>query len=301
MEAWMIISLIWLMIVTLVMSWSGIKVDFSAFQLRNQDKLTLKDSWELKTRAFWLSLQLLILLILVIFQLLMASFWLKLWQSMLLALGLLLLAKVLANFKLVINFSNKNWQKLQLKTKDYFPNRFLERLLVLNSIKQMTTLRPNSNLASVEELKFLLKNSQAELGELTSKSIIASLKFNQLVASDLMVKIKNTKTIKPNDVLGPLVINELHETGQKFFPVMIKQQVVGVITLKNLIQIGDYQTKIAENLMDREFLAVSETASLRQVLKKMLAQEQAVAIVRRNSLAVGIVSLDQIVVKLLGA
>ncbi len=297
----MIISLIWLMIVTLVMSWSGIKVDFSAFQLRNQDKLTLKDSWELKTRAFWLSLQLLILLILVIFQLLMASFWLKLWQSMLLALGLLLLAKVLANFKLVINFSNKNWQKLQLKTKDYFPNRFLERLLVLNSIKQMTTLRPNSNLASVEELKFLLKNSQAELGELTSKSIIASLKFNQLVASDLMVKIKNTKTIKPNDVLGPLVINELHETGQKFFPVMIKQQVVGVITLKNLIQIGDYQTKIAENLMDREFLAVSETASLRQVLKKMLAQEQAVAIVRRNSLAVGIVSLDQIVVKLLGA
>lgn len=301
MQIWMIIGFIWLVIMSLALAWSGMKLNFSAYQLKARDKLTEKELWELKTRSFWLSLQLWLVVWLVVIGLLLVSFWLELWQSIGLIIGLLMVANFLAKQKLVVKFVNRLWQSRQLKLKNFQPPKIIQQLVVLRSLSQTTSLQPPAKVSELNELKFLLRNSQAELGETAIRTVAAGLSFSQLTARDIAVAIKNVRTIKPSDVMGPLMVSELHQTGQKVFPVMINRQVVGVIELKSLIKIGDYRTNNAEALMNQEFLAVTEADNLRRVLKKMINQDQVVAIVKRNSQAVGIITLEQIVAELLGA
>lgn len=144
---------------------------------------------------------------------------------------------------------------------------------------------PDSRLASREELKYLIENGHSILGEHEIKALTAHLSLVEVVARDAMTPVEHVKTIAQSELLGPLVLDDLHKTGHSRFPVTsVNGEVVGVLHVDELFTLDTIakHTSRVETVMDRRKLFVEDTDSLEHVLHELVAHNLTLAIVQNE-------------------
>jgi CBS domain containing-hemolysin-like protein len=128
-----------------------------------------------------------------------------------------------------------------------------------------------------------------------------ALTFANKKVSDVM---KDAKYVSPDDDIGPHLMDELHASGTKYYPVVEDKKqkppkIIALLYLNDLINHPD-AGRVAE-VMKRSVHFIDDEQNLYQALEQMTDQQTHMLIVRNNFEEVaGVLSLEDILTHLLG-
>lgn len=303
------LSILIIILILIVESWSGIKNDFSSWQLRKKEqakdsKKAKLDLDRLKYRASVVTLQIFILLILYVgIYSLTNKMQIKPLDRFLLVIGLFLSSNLIAKTKFLSAKVNSWYKIIEPKLYSFF--RLFNRVnsyLSLTSLSNLASFAQRDNIDSLDELNFLIENSPHVINDSQAKAIASSLGFFDKKIKDVMVEIDEVFSVEPDDILGPLRIDELHKTGHSNFPVMTENNhIIGMIDIHQLANLEVRDTLKARDLMRKEMLKLSQNDLLETALSEMIQSKTFIAIVEnRQAQPVGIISIKDIIPELLG-
>lgn len=159
------------------------------------------------------------------------------------------------------------------------------------------------HLGSREELDHIIDNAGNVLSQNDKKLLAGALKFEKRAVREVMTQRDDIAFIHKNELLGPLVLNELHRAGHSRVPVTggDLDHIIGILEVKDMLNLDKKRSLTAEKAMDSQVFYVSQDQSLGQVLEVFLKSHQHLLIVKNEAKAtVGLISLRDVVEALLG-
>lgn len=130
--------------------------------------------------------------------------------------------------------------------------------------------------------------------------VLHALKFDEKPVSKILTPRKKVKTVLAGDTIGPILINELHESAQEY--VLVKEsskgKVVGTLAFKDL---GLNSRGHVKDTMDETLYYLHEQDSLSEALHAFFVTNHSLFVVV-NSFEeyVGIVTIEAVLKELLG-
>lgn len=183
--------------------------------------------------------------------------------------------------------------------------RFADRYSgVLRVIKVVSPQIEESTLDSKEELVHLVANSGTILSDDERLVIQSSLSFESKLVGESMTPRAVVETIDKNEVLGPLVLDDLHKTGYSRFPVTDGDidHVVGMLYIQDLLAIdGKRNSTSVEKAMDKRVYYIKDTQSLKEALGAFIkTRHHLFIVVNEFRETVGVLSLEDVLESLIG-
>ncbi len=179
--------------------------------------------------------------------------------------------------------------------------------LIFKMIRSVSPVPADTyDIESREELLHMIEQSGGVLRANEKKMITNALNFDERTVSEIMVSRSNVTMISADEVLGPLVVNDLYSTGYTRFPVYGDSidDIVGVIYLEQLMKIDGAKTattKTAHQMMERRVYYIREDQSLQHALSAFLRMHHHLFVVlNEHRETVGIVTLEDCLGALLG-
>lgn len=170
---------------------------------------------------------------------------------------------------------------------------FAQNIKTQNRLSKMANKKQPWSFYSKEELLFFLANHKRILTENEQKWIEKIFELEEKTILEVGVSSEKMAIIHDNDLLTPLVIDELFKTKQKIFPVMNEEEnkVKGAIFLEDITKIDSSDSKKAQKVMHEEFLSIKPNLSALVALEKILSKGENYAILlERNGDLSGIVN-----------
>lgn len=163
----------------------------------------------------------------------------------------------------------------------------------------------DTTLSSKDELKHLVEQAHSILSEHERKLIVQSLNFDQRQVKEVMTPRSMVRTIKKTELLGPLVLDDLHKSGHSRFPVIQGDidHVVGTLYLRDVLTLDTARkhTATAETAMDKKVFYIKEDQTLTHALNAFLkTHHHLFIVVNEFRETVGILSLEDTMEALLG-
>jgi CBS domain containing-hemolysin-like protein len=156
--------------------------------------------------------------------------------------------------------------------------------------------------SSKEELTNLLNTHHSFLTSDEYTRLVASLAFDERFVKDVMTPASMIDTARSGDVLGPLVLDELHKTGHSRFPVIESDihHIVGVLYVHDIL--NTHSTKrTVKSAMEADVHYIHEDQSLSHALHGFLRTRRHLFIVVNDYReTVGVVSLEDVLETLIG-
>jgi len=156
---------------------------------------------------------------------------------------------------------------------------------------------------SIQELHYLLEKTDA-LSERDKVLVTHTLAFNTSQVSDIMTPKGKIKAVSRKELLGPLVLDDLHKTGYEAFPVIDESldATLGILSIEQLLTVDSgKRSTTADKMMDNRIVTVRPTKSLMHLLNLFKDTHARMIIVKNNSdETVGIVTLTDIIKALTG-
>lgn len=163
----------------------------------------------------------------------------------------------------------------------------------------------HSGLYEKEDVLALLRQQREQLDNRISlhdlEVMERAVQFNDRQAADIVTPMSQVKLVNKDDHIGPILLKELHDSGQTSFMVYdtTPERVVGTISLRDAV--GAREGGRVADLVRHKLTYVHEDFSLRQVMQAFLYTSQhMVVVINSFEEAVGIVTLDQLLVQLFG-
>lgn len=154
--------------------------------------------------------------------------------------------------------------------------------------------------SSPEEVAHIIESSQIFSSEDT-KLLKNALAFRHQQVKDIMVPKKSIVTVQYTDLLGPLVLDDLHKTGHTIFPVVKGDNIVGLLDSSDFVALKNKESVHVRDVMHQDIARVNHTATLDSALRTLMDQRQQLLIVTDDTKStVGLVSLSDIVRTLTG-
>jgi CBS domain containing-hemolysin-like protein len=127
-----------------------------------------------------------------------------------------------------------------------------------------------------------------------------ALQFDEQSITDILTPRKELKTVKPDDLVGPVLIDEVHKSGQKY--AFVKESTKGpIIGILEVGQLGIKSTGHVRDLMKAPAYYVHEDDTLAEALRAFFVTNHPVFVVVNNfEEVVGIISVENILQQLLG-
>jgi CBS domain containing-hemolysin-like protein len=161
-----------------------------------------------------------------------------------------------------------------------------------------------TSIHSREEFLHTIKKLDATvLHEREKRLIGASLVIDKTNVSSIMVPRDDIVTIKQNELLGPLTLDELHKTGHSRFPVVSGgiDSIVGVVEIDNLVTLADKKSPRARDVMAQSIHSVYQTDTLQKTLVVFLETHQNLLIVLdQDRKTVGLICLEDVIAAVFG-
>ena len=223
----------------------------------------------------------------------------NLFFVVLLELFLVLLLEFLRGQEIINGFTSrlyKRYEKFLLRFSNKYDN------ILSFFVAKGKDVGSSLKIHSKEELFYLLDNSKLLLED-EMLLLRASFDFKSLLIKDIMVPLEEAVTIRGDELLGPLVINELHKTKHTIFPVMRSEdEVIGLLNLVDVTKVNSETKSLrAIDLMKEDVFFVSQDKNLEGVLGAFLRSHQHLFIVvNKSKKAIGLVCLEDIIERLLG-
>ncbi|PID33540.1 hypothetical protein CR969_00140 [Candidatus Saccharibacteria bacterium] len=206
-----------------------------------------------------------------------------------------------ARIEILQRYSQKIYQKIEgkiLMLIEKHPNIFL-------AIRSVAPV-PNDayDIESKEELIDMVEQSGEVLSNDEKKLIINGLTFDQVSVGTVMTPKSMIDSVKHRELLGPLVLDDLHKTGHSRFPVIKEDMdhVVGILYIQDLLKIDrKSKSQRAETVMDKKVYYVREDQTLQHALAAFLrVKHHLFIVVNEYRETVGILSLEDVIEALLG-
>lgn len=147
---------------------------------------------------------------------------------------------------------------------------------------------------SKEELMQIIgSNDQKALSNNEIAWLGLVLRASNGVVSEIMTAKDDLRIIHQMELLGPLIIDEIHKTGQDKFVVTQKDEneIVGVISIEKVSSLDDKTSQIAKNIMEREFMTLEDGQNSLEAFAEMIKSGSDFAIVKRGAEFVGVVRI----------
>jgi CBS domain containing-hemolysin-like protein len=137
------------------------------------------------------------------------------------------------------------------------------------------------------------------------KLIIASLSFEARQVREIMTPKSVIETIKKGEILGPLVLDDLHKTGHSRFPVIDGDidHIVGILHIKDVLTLDTSKkhTSKVESAMNKHVHYIRDDHTLDQALSAFLSTHSHLfVVINEFRETVGILTLEDTLEALLG-
>lgn len=156
----------------------------------------------------------------------------------------------------------------------------------------------------VELLQKQIYKPHNRLSEADLKLTAGALTFSDKKVVDIMQASNDVKYVGQDELIGPLLMDELHKSGSKYFPVVTstkpaQPEIVGTLYLKDIIM-NDKEQKISE-VMKREVNYINEACSLHQVLSAFIkAQTHLFVVTNSFEEKIGVITIDRLLEQITG-
>lgn len=170
-------------------------------------------------------------------------------------------------------------------------------------IRHANTPKPSMRLESREELQHLITQSQRVLTSDEKSLLTHGLQFSERTVTEVMTPRVRIKSIDAKEMLGPLVLDDLHKTGHSRFPVVDKDidHIVGMLYVHDLLSLDVKQSMTAEKAMVSRVYYIRQDQTLQQALMAFLrTHHHLFVVVNEAQETVGILSLEDTIEALIG-
>ena len=219
------------------------------------------------------------------------------YQATLIIFVVFLVSKGILKSGVLSNISSK----INRKTIPIFGGiYFAQNLRIQNRLSKMANKKQPWAFYSKEELLHFLEKHRQILDKNEQKWIEKIFELKEGRALDEGISSEKMAIIHANDLLTPLIIDELFKTKQNIFPVMDSQEtsVKGVIFLEDITKIDSSDSKKAQKVMREDFFSLKSDISALDAFEKMISKDKNYAILlEKNGDLAGIVNLTDFIRK----
>lgn len=174
-----------------------------------------------------------------------------------------------------------------------------EKKLRLLGGKPVTNNTPH-DIASREELMHLVEKA-AIFTDDDRRLIEGALSFKQRTVKQAMTPIRDVTTVAYTELLGPLVLDDLHKTGHTLFPVMKGSEVVGMLDSTEHSALHIKESMPVRAVMNTDILKIDQDTILEEALETLTGARQQLLIATDDTgQASGLLTLTAIVGALTG-
>lgn len=201
------------------------------------------------------------------------------------------------------------WQKYSQQLYEKYEPLILTTIerhqVILSLIRSVSPVVGDSRvIESKEELLEMVAQSSGAISPSEKKLITNGLKFNDMKVEEIMTPRSMIESVPMNELLGPLVLDDLHKKGYSRFPVIDGDidHVVGMLRIQDLLTI-DRKAKShrAETVMSKDVYYIRENQTLQYALAAFLkTQHHLFIVVNEFRETVGLLSLEDVIEALLG-
>ena len=183
--------------------------------------------------------------------------------------------------------------------------RFVQKYAgVFRFIRSMTPNPPvRAQLDSREEMLHLVNQSGGLFSSDEKKLIQHGMEFDTKTVEEIMTPRGVIDSIGKKELLGPLVLDDLHKTGHSRFPVIDGDvdHVVGMLHIHDLFTLDTKRSTTAERAMEVRVFYIRQDQSLQHALAAFIrTHHHLFIVVNEYRETVGIVSLEDVTEALLG-
>ena len=164
-------------------------------------------------------------------------------------------------------------------------------------------LTHDQKLESPEHLLHLVESAGHVLSADQQLLIKRGLDWHTTTVVSMMTPAKDIVSIPRGELLGPLVLDDLHKSGYHRFPVVRGDvdHVIGMVNITELLRVDAVQKSVtAEKVMDPLDIRVGPDAELPDVLKQLLAHPGQLGLVVEDEKTIGLITLNDVLKSLLG-
>ena len=219
------------------------------------------------------------------------------YQATLIIFVVFLVSKGILKSGVLSNISSK----INRKTIPIFGGiYFAQNLRIQNRLSKMANKKQPWAFYSKEELLHFLEKHRQILDKNEQKWIEKIFELKEGRALDEGISSEKMAIIHVNDLLTPLIIDELFKTKQNIFPVMDSEEtsVKGVIFLEDITKIDSSDSKKAQKVMREDFFSLKSDISALDAFEKMISKDKNYAILlEKNGDLAGIVNLTDFIRK----
>ena len=219
------------------------------------------------------------------------------YQATLIIFVVFLVSKGILKSGVLSNISSK----INRKTIPIFGGiYFAQNLRIQNRLSKMANKKQPWAFYSKEEFLYFLEKHRQILDKNEQKWIEKIFELKEGRALDEGISSEKMAIIHANDLLTPLIIDELFKTKQNIFPVMDSEEtsVKGVIFLEDITKIDSSDSKKAQKVMREDFFSLKSDISALDAFEKMISKDKNYAILlEKNGDLAGIVNLTDFIRK----
>lgn len=172
-------------------------------------------------------------------------------------------------------------------------------------VHKKTSRMPHTGLYELSDIVRLLtvqqKQKDNRIDEFEINLLKHVLNFSHYQVVDIMTPKRKVHSISIKDILGPIVLSELHKTGHTHFPVFEGKatNVVGILSIAGYAHTK--QSLGVEEVMSQSIYYVHEEQYLSEILQVIIKNSQEMFIVvNRSQEYVGIITAREILKSLVG-
>lgn len=153
---------------------------------------------------------------------------------------------------------------------------------------------------SREELETVLEASHL-LTPAEKTRLVLGLAFSTQTVADCMTPLSDMPCVKEDDTVGPLLLDTLHKTGRRVFPVVRgKSKVVGSLVMSDIVNLKQ-DTAVAAALMRPDVAYITADTTLEQALGRFLqADHRLFIVVNDANETIGCLIFEAVMERLLG-
>lgn len=183
-----------------------------------------------------------------------------------------------------------------------FMHRILDRPTWL--AEKRLKLNRHTGLYERDDLLELIEQQQAQQDSRFSEEELEiakrALSFGDYIVGDILIPKKHVKTVLADDVVGPILIDELHKAGQNY--VLVREtkrgEPIGTLSYKRL---GLHSSGKVRDYLNSTIYYVHEDDSLSHALHTFFITNQSLFVVVNNDQEyLGVITIDGILQQLLG-
>lgn len=172
-------------------------------------------------------------------------------------------------------------------------------------LRDHTNLNNHTNLFQKEDLVELMEQQQRQAdNRMTKQEIelaIHALTFGDKLVRDILIPFSQVKTVKLDDSLGPVLMDELHDSGHSRFPVHDGKttNIVGILYLHDLLK--KHHGGKVKDIYSKHVVYAHEEQNLYQTLQAFLKTKRHLFIVvNRFEEVIGVVTIEDVLEQVIG-